>query len=161
MKKLSTIQSLFVLAIFALTFTSCDIGDISTKVSIRFENVSAQDIQLVTVDGLVIDEIKAGETTDYFEFKDIEVNYMNQPNFDITSDAFNQTYSYTYQDYFYFYCGIAPGGCFGGDYSEPENQETTMLAKGNYTLQLNADVRAQATNNPKQLVVNLVGYNIE
>ena len=153
MKKLSTIQSLCVLAIFALSFASCDLGSVSTKASIRFENVSTQDIQLVTIDGLVIDEIKVGETTEYFDFKDIEINYVNQPNFDITSDVFDQTYHYTYQEYFYIYCGM---GCWGEDYSYPENQETTMLAKGNYTIQLNADVRTEAGKEEKRLVVSLI-----
>ena len=153
MKKLSTIQSLCVLAIIALSFASCDVANVSTKVSIRFENVSAQDIQVVTVDGLVIDEIKVGETTEYFDFKDIELNASNLPNFDVTSDAFDKTYTYTYEDYMFILCGM---GCGFDDYSNNENQKSTMLAKGNYTIQLNADVRAQATNNPKELIVSLV-----
>ena len=155
MKQFSTIKFSCILALFALSFASCDVADISTKVSIRFENISDQDIQLVTIDGLVIDEIKAGETTDYLDFKDIEMNASYLPNLDITSDAFDNTYTYTYYEYNFMYCGI---DCFCGNssYDYDENQKATMLAKSNYTIQLNADVRAQQANDDKILLVSLV-----
>ena len=153
MKKLSTIQSLCVLAIFTLSFASCDVRDISTKVSIRFENVSAQDMQLVTIDNIVIDEIKAGETTEYFDFKDVEINYSNLPNLDIQSTIFSQFYDYHYQDYRQMiFCGM---DCGVEDYYS-DDEKNAMLAKGNYTIQLNANIRAEAASDNKQLVVSLL-----
>ena len=153
MKKLSTILSLFGLAFFAFSFSSCSFGEISTKIAIRFENVSDQDMQLVTIDNIVIDEIKAGETTEYFDFKDVEINYSNLPNLDIQSSIFSQFYDYHYQDYRQMiFCGM---DCGVEDYYS-DDEKNAMLAKGNYTIQLNANIRAEAASDNKQLVVSLL-----
>ena len=152
MKIFTTFRYLAILCIFAISFTSCGIADISTKVSIRFENISAQDIQVVNIDGLVIDEIKAGETTDYIDFKDIEVNTHDLPNLDISSDAFGQTYIYTYQGSKLRKCEL----CGAGVNNYSENQKAATLAKGDYTVKLDANVRAEAENDYKKLVVSLV-----
>jgi hypothetical protein len=145
------IQSWCVLALFALSVASCNLNEVSTDVSIRFENVSAYDIQLVNINGLVIDEIKAGEKTAYMDFEDVEINSSNIPNLSITANALDVTYTHTY--YTYPECSISGYGC---GFGETTMNNDNLLPKGNYTITLNPNVQVEKNDAIKELIVELI-----